>query len=493
MARAPFVAIRFDMAAEGAPGRDAIVARVAAEIAAGRLPAGSRMPPVRVLAHQLGISKNTVSAAYDELAARGLIVSSERDGVFVAAPPAPAAAGSQAARRPPARAALRGATVSQRPAQEPGVIHLSSVFIDPDLLPRDRLADCVRSVLGSPGLKPYYDDQGYPPLREAIAARLTARGMDVRTDDVVLTSGSQQALDMICRALVTRRIATESPAYAIGKQLFESYDLEYTGLPIDPFGGLDLDAWERALRAARPSVFYGITSFQNPTGYSYATHELMRLLDWSAELGFGLVEDDWGSDMLSHSEYRPTLRALGGRSVLYANSFTKKLLPALRIGFLAGDEESVPALVAAKRVATLGNPALIEAALFEFLDRGYYDTHLASMQEALDRKYALCLERLRAKMPEGVRWTMPGGGPVLWLELPPEVSVEALRSRCLKEGVLIDSSAPAFTGPPHLNGFRLGYAQPKAEALERGIEILGREIDREREAVSAVRTAGGHR
>src|SRR5262245_62025904 len=113
MARAPFVAIRFESAAEGAPGRDAIVARVAAEIAAGRLPAGSRMPPVRVLAHQLGISKNTVSAAYDELAARGLIVSSERDGVFVAPPAVPAVAGA-GERRQPARAVLRGTRVPHR-------------------------------------------------------------------------------------------------------------------------------------------------------------------------------------------------------------------------------------------------------------------------------------------------------------------------------------------------------------------------------------------
>src|SRR5439155_25778125 len=155
----------------------------------------------------------------------------------------------------------------------------------------------------------------------------------------------------------------------------------------------DLDAWDRAL-AHKPALAYLIPSFHNPTGYSYTSAELRGAVDLCAKHGVAIMEDDWGSDMLSDSEYRPMLRMLGGKDVLYVNSFTKKLLPSLRIGFVAAHPSLVPALVAMKRLSTLGNAWLTEAIVAEFLDRGYYDTHLNQLQRALDDRYSACLAAL---------------------------------------------------------------------------------------------------
>jgi DNA-binding transcriptional MocR family regulator len=355
-------------------------------------------------------------------------------------------------------------------------IALSTVFIDPELLPRERLADCARSVLKQPGLVPQYDWQGHPGLREAIAARLRARGMDVKPGEVVITAGSQQALDVVARALEVRRIALEDPVYSHARLLFESHGLAVTALKLDPFTGIPLDLWDPLLASARPGALYAITSFQNPTGYSYTTHELTELLRLAARHGFALIEDDWGSDMLSGSEYRPTLRALGGSNVVYINSFTKKLLPALRLGFLVAREELVPSLVAAKRLSTLGNAALLEATLGEFLDRGYYDTHLAALQRELDLRYARCLAALAELMPAGVRWTTPGGGPTLWLEVPRAIDLRALSERLAARGVHIEATASAFVGEAHLHGFRVSYAYLPEATLRTGLAILGEEL-----------------
>src|SRR5258706_13992621 len=235
--------------------------------------------------------------------------------------------------------------------------------------------------------------------------------MDVAPGEVIVTHGSQQAIDLVARTLERRSVALEDPVYSNARFLFENLGFESCALKLDPFTAPELDVWELELDANRPALLYTITSFQNPTGYSYSSHELGRLLELSQTYRFALLEDDWGSDMLSGSEYRPTLGAMGGKNVLYANSFTKKLLPSLRLGFLVAPEDAVPALVASKRVSTLGNAMLLEAVLAEFLERGYYDTHLRTVQAALDARYRACLDLLRERMPADVRFTTPGGGP----------------------------------------------------------------------------------
>lgn len=477
MARAPHLQVNFrPTAPRRRVAQDDIVRTLVEEHRAGRLPGGVRLAPVRVLEHQLGISKNTVQAAYDELCARGILVTKERDGVFVANE----ATTGRTAHAELAAPALhvRDIRLPVQRARAPECIPLDMVFVDPSLLPKDKVAECFRSALNIPGLHDQYDAQGYPPLREAISRRLVARGMDVKADDVVITTGSQQALDVVCRMLPRRRIAIEDPAYHHGKVLFESLDAELTGLRLDPFGPLPIDEWRSVLKATLPELFYTVTSFHNPTGRSYSTHELFQILELSRELDFGLLEDDWGSDMLSHTEYRPTLRALGGSEVLYVNSFTKKLLPSLRLGFVAGNARTVPTLVAAKRVATLGNPTLMEAALTEFLERGYFDTHLASMQAELDRRYELCLATLNELMPDGVSWTTPGGGLLVWLELPRSVELSRLKEVLARRQVLIEPKPRAFAGTPHLHGFPIGYAYLSSERLAIALKVLAEEIAR---------------
>jgi 2-aminoadipate transaminase len=468
MSRPPYVALHVASGERRATAAD-IVASVQHEISNGGLPAGSRLPPVRALEKQLGLSKNTAQAAYDELVARGLVEAREREGVFVlaatriAAPP-PIAAPPLPVLLPPALAR------PDFPAR--GVTALSTVFIDPELLPTERIAECARSVLRE-RMPAQYEAQGYRPLREAIARRLVARGLEVAADEIVITAGSQQSLDIVARSLVTKRIAIESPVYGYAKLLFESLGHELVGLHLDPFRGIDLDAWDRAF-AQKPAMAYLISSFQNPTGYSYSSAELRGVLELAERHGVAILEDDWGSDMLSDGEYRPMLRMLGGKRVLYVNSFTKKLLPSLRIGFVAAAPELVPTLVAMKRLSTLGNAWLTEAVVAEFLDRGYYDTHLQALQRALDIRYAACLGALDELMPEGVRWTRPGGGPTLWLELPRTVDYATLEAHLARRGVWVSNASAAYVGAePHLHGFRIAYAYLPEHQMRAALTILG--------------------
>jgi len=476
VSRAPYVSIHIPQALSGrrVSTKD-VVAAFVQEIETGRLPSGARLPPVRVLEKEIGLSKNTVQIAYDELVARGLVVTKEREGAFVAeretAPSLAPSFGLPAAQ-------LRPAPEMFGPPPAPSLLRLGQVFIEPSPLPRERFADCVRSVLRSPGLEPSYDAQGYLPLREAIAHRLNARGMDVTEQNVIVTVGSQQAIDIVCRALEVRRVATEDPVYPHARLLFESHALAMCGLPLDPFGPIDLDLWDARLRAHRPGLLYAITSYQNPTGYSYSTTELEAVCTMAGRYGFALLEDDWGSDMLSNSEYRPSLRLLAGQNVLYINSFTKKILPSLRIGFVVARGDQIGSLVAAKRLSTLASAPLMEAALAEFLSRGYYDTHLSGLQRELDTRYELCLSTLRELMPASVRWTTPGGGPTLWLDVPRAIDMKKLRARMAARRVHLEDPSSAFYGAPHLHGFRIGYAYLPPHQLRPALEALAEEMQR---------------
>ncbi|HEX5060976.1 MAG TPA: PLP-dependent aminotransferase family protein, partial [Kofleriaceae bacterium] len=455
-----------------------IVTSVQRDIESGALPAGSRLPPVRALEKQLGLSKNTAQAAYDELVARGLVEAREREGVFVLAASRFASPGTMIAAPP---AAFVAPPLSRPDVAPRGMTALSTVFIDPELLPTERIAECARSVLRE-RMPSHYDAQGYRPLRESIAKRLQVRGLDVEADEIVITTGSQQSLDIVARSLAVKRIAVESPLYAYAKLLFETLGHELVGLHLDPFGGIDLAAWERAL-ATKPSLAYLIPSFHNPTGYSYTSAELRGVLELCVKHGVAILEDDWGSDMLSDGEYRPMLRMLGGKDVLYVNSFTKKLLPSLRVGFVAASPALVPTLVAMKRLSTLGNAWLTEAIVAEFLDRGYYDTHLQALQRALDARYAACLAALDELMPDGVRWTHPGGGPTLWLDIPRAIDLPALEAHLARRGIHISNSSAAFVGPAHLHGFRIAYAYLPEEEMRRALTIVAdalRELGRAR-------------
>jgi DNA-binding transcriptional MocR family regulator len=454
-----------------------IVAIVRRQILAEPAVRGCRLPPVRVLAHQLGVSKNTVQGAYDELQAQGLVESKDRTGLFVSKereapspPPALNVPGPELKRLPFVQAA--------KPKQ-PALTALSSVFVDPELLPLDKLTACFRSVLKSPGLPEFHDPQGMPALRAKIAERLRERGVAVDAEHIIITNGSQQALDVVTRALATRVVATEDPSYHLGRYLFELSGLKTVGLPIDPFKGMDEAAWRARLDAERPGLVYLTTNFQNPNGYSYTSAELERIVDWARAYRFGILEDDWGYEMLSYSEFKPGLRAMGGDNVLYMNSFTKKLLPSLRIGYLAANEQTIEPLLMAKRASTIAVPGVIEAALFEFLDRGYYDAHLRSIQEELDVRYQHCLSLLTAMMPAEVKWTSPGGGPVLWLEVPRRVDLDVLVQRLKEQGILVQLAKGAYLGEPQAHGFKIGYAFLSREAMEQALAKLTRELVRQ--------------
>ncbi len=474
----PYVRLNFDSTFQGRKiNVDQLVIAIRNQITNESFLSGCRLPPVRVLAHQLGLSKNTIQVAYDELKSQGLVESKDRAGLFITT--GKEANGVEPLEEVPAPHIKNIPLIKYNNPKQKGMTQLSSVFVDPRILPKEKLTACFRSVLKSPGIPEFHERQGMLALREKIAGRLQDRGMNVDPNHIIITVGSQQALDLVTRVLSTKIIATENPAYHSGKCLFEINGIQTVGLEINPFTGMNVSAWEASLATHKPGLVYLTTNFQNPNGYSYSSREISQIVHWAKEYDFGILEDDWGSEILSYSEFKPGLRALGGDQVLYMNSFTKKLLPSLRIGYLVANDATIETLLMAKQLSTSGVPGLIEAALFEFLDRGYYDTHLKYIQEQLDIRYKSCIDLLRELMPEEIHWTSPGGGPVLWLEVPQKVNLKNLAETLKSQGILIQLSHNTFFGKPHSHGFKIGYAFLNQEEMEECLSITSKEIKKQ--------------
>jgi len=373
----------------------------------------------------------------------------------------------------PALPVLKPVVAANRPARgTPGFITLSSAFLDPRMIPTDEITRCMREALCDLGPAPFAHVQGYPPLRAAIAKRLAFSGIATNAEDVLITIGSQQVLDLVCRSIQSKKLATENPAYSAAKALFALADIETTALPIDPFAGIDRARWRELLSTRRPALAYLTTSCQNPTGYSYSRDELEQILAWSDEFQFAILEDHWASEMRPGNA--PTLRSLGGDNVLYMNAFTKKTLPSLRLGYVVCNERTLPSLLQAKKLAINGTPALIEESLYLFIEHGYYDAHVERVQTEVEARYRHCVELMRALLPDDVRWTEPTSGPVLWLELPKRVALDKLIGELERRKVLVNRQDAAFFGAPHLHGFMIGYAFPDRAEMTIAIEILSR-------------------
>src|SRR5262249_44359653 len=226
---------------------------------------------------------------------------------------------------------------------EPGVVSFASLFPDPALFPVEPFRAALDGVLRRQGhrILGYGPPAGYPPLRRLIAKDLRARGMTVSEDEIVITSGSQQGIDLVARSLLDPGdvVVVENPTYTGAVQVFHSYGAELTGVPVDE-EGVSVALLKEAVERRRPKLIYLMPNFQNPTSETMSARRRRALVDLAAERRLAVLEDDFGGDLRFEGEALPSLKAIDpAGSVIYLSTFAKKLLPGLRIGWIAAPRE----------------------------------------------------------------------------------------------------------------------------------------------------------
>ncbi|MFN7699764.1 MAG: PLP-dependent aminotransferase family protein [Deltaproteobacteria bacterium] len=409
----------------------------------GAFPSGFRLPPTRQLSQELDVHRNTVVRAYRDLEEAGFVESTVGRGTFVkamaraqggsavavgaAAAPALATAPGSAGPSLPWASLLAERATSEpirrvaRRARRPlfgSAIDLSRLQPGPDLLPVKLLTRCLEHVLDRSGGRAlgYAPLEGASALREQIAADLARQGVPASADDVIVTSGSQQALDILVRALVDPgdTVLVQAPTYGGILQIFAAAGARVEGLPNDAEGPLVPTA-----ARGRPKLVYLMPNHANPTGGCISERRRRELVAWARGRGVPIVEDDYAEDLeLDDQPTPPAMRALDGE-ILYTSSFSKRLVPALRIGFVLAPEALRPTLSALQHTASLGSSLLLQLTLAELLERGHGRAHAARMREIYRSRRDALVGSLEKHLDGRLSVPRPARGVTAWLPLPP--------------------------------------------------------------------------
>ena len=359
-------------------------------------------------------------------------------------------------------------------------------YPDSLLFPWNELREITASLLtGADGSTLQYGPtRGYQPLLDALVGVLDARGIHVSVDELIVTSGSQQGIDLVARVLVSpgEVVLVELPTFTGGIAAFKNVQAELVGVK-QQADGLDLDdleeVWQRERRAGKTiKLLYIIPNFQNPTGMLLSLDKRRRLLEWADRRDMLIVEDDpYGSlyfdDVATPAETRP-LRAddVNGR-VLYLSTFSKTLAPGFRVGWMAAPASLIERFDTAKQSTDLTSGILDQRVVYEALRRGVVD-RLAPQLRALYRHKRTVMEgALRESLSDRLTWASPKGGFFVWATLPPGQTDTVLLDRALEHGVVYVTGSAFFVDGSGHDTIRLSFSAPSPERIVEGVNRLG--------------------
>ena len=474
----------------GAPVYQQIFDQIASRIRSGVLPPGFRLPPSRALASELGTHRNTVVRAYAELEAAGFLSSTVGRGTFVKAwrktqPPQDteplertmpwSSMLSKAARSEPLKRFVR----LSRTSGPRNAIDLLKMQPAPELIPLELFRRCLEHALKTAGTTAlgYAPKDGFRALRKGVVDDLARRGVPASVDDVIITTGSQQGIDLVARTILDPGdvVVTHTSTYSGALQVFAASGAHVVGVPNDDQGP-DLDALRR-LGARHPKLVYLMPNHANPTGACLSRERRAAVLAWARDAQVAVIEDDYAADLeLDDSVLPPALRALDP-DVLHVGTFSKRLIPALRIGYMVTPPRLKPHILALKHTTDLSGSALNQLALAEFLDRGLLVAHLNRIQPAYRARRDILLGELRRRLSSEIRWQRPIRGVSVWLELPDHVDPQQAAEEAKTRGVLVAPGQHYAVDEAVLPGIRVNFCFESQDRLRLGARRLAEALD----------------
>jgi 2-aminoadipate transaminase len=369
--------------------------------------------------------------------------------------------------------------------QRPEVISFAGGLPAPEIFPVERFREACQQVLTSnPSIALQYGPtEGYLPLRELIVAHMSRYGILATVDNILITSGSQQALDLIAKLLINRgdRILVESPTYLGALQAFDLMGAEYVTVPIDN-DGLQTSEMERALRSG-PKFMYILPNFQNPGGTTLSRSRRDELVVLSDKYGIPIIEDDPYGQLRYEDEHIPPLVVLDRTNltrddgyllgnVIYLSTFSKVLAPGLRLGWIVAPPDVISRLVQLKQSTDLHTSSFAQMVAFEVARDGFMEEHVKLIRRVYKERRDAMLQALHDYFPPEVSWTHPHGGLFLWVTLPPGIDTMKLLNTALRQDVAFVPGDPFFPAGDSGSHMRLNFSNAQPEQIREGIRRL---------------------
>lgn len=360
--------------------------------------------------------------------------------------------------------------------ERPEVISFAGGLPSPATFPVERLQIACNAILSSaasPALQ-YGPTEGYLPLREWIAKRHSSAGVQVDPARVLVTTGSQQGLDLLAKVLVDAgsRVLVETPTYLGALQAFSLCEPQFVSVPSDDEGPIPPQMTPALTQGAR--FMYCLPNFQNPTGRRIPTQRRIELTRVAADAGVLLLEDDPYGALSYEGEELPALFSYNDQGVVYMGSFSKVLAPGLRVGYLIAPTELHKKLVQAKQAADLHTPSFTQRIVHEVIKDGFLDEHIPHIRELYANQCRAMLTSLQRHFPAEASWNRPAGGMFIWVKLPKHVDSMQLLDKAIAANVAFVPGAPFFADEPQANTLRLSFVTVSPEKIEEGVARLGK-------------------
>ena len=366
--------------------------------------------------------------------------------------------------------------------ERPGIISLAGGLPSADTFPVAAMQAATTAVLRDNPREAlqYAASEGFAPLREWVAAELGRQGLHCTAGQVLITTGSQQGLDLVGKVLIDpgSTVAVESPTYLGALQAFAPYEAQFVAVEGDADGPLPA-----ALQAARGARFvYLLPNYQNPTGRCLPADRRLALVAQAREMGLPIVEDNPYGDLWFDQPPPPTLSASAGvgggvgdgGGAIYLGSFSKVLAPGLRLGYVVAPPALYPKLLQAKQAADLHTPGFNQRVVFEVIKNGFLREHVPTIRARYTAQRDAMQAALRAHMPAGCRWQTPVGGMFFWLDLPAHIDATALLPKAVEAGMAYVPGNTFYPHGGHANTLRLSFVTVAPELITQGVAALAR-------------------
>ncbi len=361
--------------------------------------------------------------------------------------------------------------------ERPDIISFAGGLPAPELFPVEDLKRACTTVLDGIGHRTlqYSLSLGIPTLRKFLAERLSQKGVPLTEENILVTGGSQQGLDLVGKVFLDKGtvVICESPTYLGAIQAFNAYNPHYVTVDMD-HSGMATDQVEDNIRKYKPRLIYVVPNFQNPSGITLSYERRKHLVKLAKEYYIPIIDDNPYGELRYIGKDVPSLKALGGDLVIQLGTISKIISPGLRIGWIVASKEVMPMFEKMKQGADLHTNTFAQYVMAEYVKDGRLDKHIEEIKAAYGERRNVMIDAMREFFPENVKWTEPEGGLFLWVELPPEISATDLLQEALKQKVAYVPGKPFYPYEDKDNTLRLNFSNASPEMIIEGIKRLGK-------------------